>query len=196
MGGEVANAMAKKSKRGRKSKWETHVLPNLDRIPKWRRDGMTEEQICKKLDVGVSTFNRYKKQYRELREALKKGKEHLIEELEDSLYKKAMGFAYEETKTYISKDDDGKARQKVEKYKKYAQPDTGALAFALKNLAPDKWKDRHDIEHKGSLEVKNDDSIKRIEQQLEQDDESRELLKEFFRRSKEYGEDGEGISEG
>ncbi len=177
------------AKRGRKSKWDTHVLPNLDRIPKWRRDGMTEEQICKKLDVGVSTFNRYKKQYRELREALKKGKEHLVEELEDSLYKKAIGFEYEEIKTYISKDLDGKATQRMEKFKKYAQPDTGALAFALKNLAPDKWKDRHDIEHKGSLEVKNDDSIKRIEQQLEQDDESRELLKEFFRRSKKIGND-------
>lgn len=50
------------------------------------------------------------------------------------------------------------------------------------------------VEHKGSLEVKNDD-IKRIEQQLEQDDESRELLKEFFRRSKEISDNGEGISE-
>lgn len=30
------------AKRGRKSKWDTHVLPNLDRIPKWRRDGMTD----------------------------------------------------------------------------------------------------------------------------------------------------------
>ena len=139
------------AERGRKSKWDTHVLPNLDRIPKWRRDGMTEEQICKKLDVGVSTFNRYKNQYRELREALKKGKEHLIEELEDSLYKKAMGFEYEEVKTYILQGDDGKTRQKVEKHKRYAQPDTGAIAFALKNLAPDKWKDRHDIEHSGSI---------------------------------------------
>ena len=124
------------AERGRKSKWDTHVLPNLDRIPKWRRDGMTEEQICKKLDVGVSTFNRYKTQYRELREALKKGKEHLIEELEDSLYKKAMGFEYEEVKTYILQGDDGKTRQKVEKHKRYAQPDTGAIAFVLKNLVP------------------------------------------------------------
>lgn len=141
------------SKRGRKSKWETHVLPELDRIPKWRRQGMTEEQICQKLDVGVSTFNRYKKEYGELREALKKGKEELIENLEESLYKKAMGFEYEESKVYQSKDANGNTVQRVEKFKKQALPDTGALAFSLKNLDPENWRDKTETELSGELDV-------------------------------------------
>lgn len=141
------------SRRGRKSKWSTHVLPYLDRIPKWRRQGMTEEQICKKLDVAVSTFNVYKNDYPELTEALKKGKEELIENLEDSLYRKAMGFEYEESKVYQSKDDNGKTVQRVEKYKKQALPDTGALAFALKNLDPSNWRDKTETELSGELDI-------------------------------------------
>jgi transcriptional regulator with XRE-family HTH domain len=148
--GEVANAMAKKSKRGRASKWETHVLPNLDRIPKWRRQGMTEEQICKKLDVSVSTFNVYKNKYVELMEALKKGKEELIEELQDSLYKRALGYEYEEIKEFIEKDEKGNSKVKREIYKKIMHPDVGAIAFALKNLDKDNWKDNP---HKAELDA-------------------------------------------
>jgi len=77
---------------------------------------------------------------------------------------------------------------------KAAEEQWQAAAWRLERKFPDRW-GRKVIEHKGSLEVKNDDSIKRIEQQLKQDDESRELLKEFFRRSKEISDNGEGISE-
>lgn len=126
----------KEQKRGRKSKYDTHVKPYLNRIPKWRRNGMTEEQICRKLGVGVSTFNRYKDDFWELREALKNSKEELIENLEDSLFRRAMGYSYEETK--IEKESDGRA--KITKTTKELPPDVGALIFALKNLAPGKWK--------------------------------------------------------
>lgn len=79
---------------------------------------------------------------------------------------------------------------------KAAEEQWQAAAWRLERKFPDRWGRRVlDVEHKGKLEVKNDD-IRRIEQQLEKDDESRELLKEFFRRSKEIGKDGEGISEG
>lgn len=134
----------KEKKRGRKSKYDTHVKPYLNRIPKWRRNGMTEEQICRKLGVGVSTFNRYKDDFWELRETLKNSKEELIENLEDSLFRRAMGYSYEETK--IEKESDGRA--KITKTTKELAPDVGALIFALKNLAPGKWKndDRFIIE--------------------------------------------------
>lgn len=71
-----------------------------------------------------------------------------------------------------------------------------AAAWRLERKFPDRWGRRVlDVEHKGKLEVKNDD-VRRIEQQLVEDDESRELLKEFFRRSREIGKDGEDIGEG
>lgn len=126
----------KEQKRGRKSKYDTHVKPYLDRIPKWRRNGMTEAQIAKKLGIAMSSFSLYKLKHSEFSEALKNSKEELIENLEDSLYRRAMGYSYEETK--IEKESDGKV--KVTKTNKELPPDVGALIFALKNLAPGKWK--------------------------------------------------------
>lgn len=131
-----------------KSKYETHVMPYLDRIPKWRRDGLTEEQVAKRLGIAYSTLSLYKTKYSEILEALKKGKEELVEELEDSLYKRAMGFEYEETE--ITATRDGK---RVKKVKKFIPPDVGALCFALKNLMPDKWRDKQEIAHSGDMTV-------------------------------------------
>ena len=177
--------MTKKSNRGRKSKWESHVKPYLDRIPKWRRQGMTEQQIWDKLNVGTSTAERYKLEYRELREALKNGKEELIENLETSLYKKAMGYEYEETKTVREKDDNGKDKVRIEVTKKHLAPDTGALAFALKNLDPERWRDRHDIEYRGEIDHKID---KELEERLKADEQAQKLLKELYQHTKGLGD--------
>lgn len=134
----------KEQKRGRKSKYDTHVKPYLDRIPKWRRNGMTEAQIAKKLGIAMSSFSLYKLKHSEFSETLKNSKEELIENLEDSLFRRAMGYSYEETK--IEKESDG--RTKITKTTKELPPDVGALIFALKNLVPGKWKndDRFIIE--------------------------------------------------
>lgn len=117
---------------GRKNKYETHVKPYLNQIQEWYED-LDERQIADQLGIAVSTWEKYKNQYPELRDVLKKGKQHLVSELKTSLKKKAKGFYYEETKTCI-REVGGKQVKVIEKYKKYAQPDTGALHLLLKNL--------------------------------------------------------------
>lgn len=117
---------------GRKNKYETHVKPYLNQIQAWYED-LDERQIADQLGIAVSTWEKYKNKYPELREVLKKGKQHLVRELKTSLKKKAKGFYYEETKTCI-REVGGKQVKVIEKYKKYAQPDTGALHLLLKNL--------------------------------------------------------------
>lgn len=120
---------------GRKSKYETHVKPYLSQIEEWFQD-LDERQIAvERLGIAVSTFENYKKKYPELREALKKGRQHLVGELKASLKKKAKGFYYEETKTSI-RQEGGKEVKVIEKYKKYSQPDTGAIHLLLKNYDP------------------------------------------------------------
>lgn len=121
---------------GRKSKYETNVEPFLKDIPNWLNE-LAEYQIAKKLNVSVSAFERYKKQYPELVEAIRKGNELLVDDLKTTLKKKAHGFYYTETKTVIRKDG-GKDVKMIEKYEKYAQPDTGAIHLLLKNL-DDSW---------------------------------------------------------
>lgn len=120
---------------GRKSKYETHVKPYLSQIEEWYQD-LDEQQIAvERLGIAVSTFENYKKKYPELREALKNGRQHLVGDLKASLKKKAKGFYYEETKTSI-RQEGGKEVKIIEKYKKYAQPDTGAIHLLLKNYDP------------------------------------------------------------
>ena len=117
---------------GRKNKYESHVKPFLKQIEEWYQLE-TEEQIAKKLGVSVASFENYKNKYSELREALKNGKRSLIEELKSTLKKKAKGFTYTEIKTSIRQDGE-KEIKIIEKYEKYAQPDTGAIHLLLKNL--------------------------------------------------------------
>ena len=53
--------------------------------------------------------------------------------MKTTLKKKAKGYTYEETKTYV-KEEKGQTVKIIEKYKRYAQPDTGAIHLLLKNL--------------------------------------------------------------
>lgn len=117
---------------GRKSRYETHVLPYIDKVREWIQL-LTEDQIAKRLGVGHTSLQKYKKEHPELAQALKEGREELVENLKMTLKKKAQGFYYEETKTVV-KQEDGAEVKIIERYKKYAQPDTGAAHLLLKNL--------------------------------------------------------------
>lgn len=99
---------------------------------------LTEEQIAKRLGVSVRSFERYKTQHEELRQALLNGKQALIEDLKATLKKKAKGFHYKETKKTI-RNVNGQSTQVIEEYERYSPPDTGAIHLLLKNL-DDTWR--------------------------------------------------------
>ena len=117
---------------GRKSKYKTHVEPRLSEIRVWYQL-LNEAQIAKRLGISQTTFQKYKAEHTELQEALMEGRDEFIESLKMTLKKKAQGFTYEETKTTI-KQEGGKEVKVIERYKKYAQPDTGSIHLLLKNL--------------------------------------------------------------
>lgn len=58
---------------------------NLTRLRSWARDGLTNEQIAKKIGVKRQTFQRWLSTYSDMSDALKKGKEVVDSEIEDSL---------------------------------------------------------------------------------------------------------------
>lgn len=134
-------------KRGRKDKYFSHIEPNLKKIPKMY-ETMTESQIAKKLGVSVASWENYKRDHPELIEALRCGKEDLIDELKATLKKKAKGYYYTEKKKII-REYKGEKEKVVEEHEKYAQPDTGAAHILLKNLDPD-WHN----DDKQTLELK------------------------------------------
>lgn len=111
----------------------------------WARDGLTEEQIAHNMGISRSTLNEWKNRYPDISDTLKKGKEVVAYEVENALYKRALGFTAEEITEEIRKDAKGKTIEKhVKRVKKQVAPDTGAAIFLLKNLRPDKWRDKQD----------------------------------------------------
>lgn len=137
-------------KGGRKSKYHTHIKPRLAEIEAWARDGLTDEQIAKNLNVGVSTFHKYKNEYIELVESLKKGKEIVDVEVENAMLKRALGYEYEEVRTLIE-EVDGKKKKKVEKVIKHVPADVTAGIFWLRNRKGNAWSNKEEIDIKKSL---------------------------------------------
>lgn len=122
-----------------KSKVES-VRERIILIEKWARDGLTEDQIAKNLGISRATLCDYKNKHIDILNALKKGREVLITEVENALIKKALGFEYVETKV-SKRNENGTVVEYVEKTTKVSPPDTGACAFILKNKAKDHWTD-------------------------------------------------------
>nr|DAH82881.1 MAG TPA: terminase small subunit [Caudoviricetes sp.] len=162
--------------RGRPSA-ESIILENLDRIGKLRRQGLTEEQVAVSIGVGKSTFKDYKNTLPELREVLQKSKERLIEDLEDSLYRRALGLCkITTTKKFIEKVN-GIDKVKIEETTQNCVPDVGALVFSLKNLSPQKWRDNPDFSF-ADLENKLKNMKSFSEKAEEMDKKSKNQVKE------------------
>ncbi|WP_306010648.1 hypothetical protein MHI37_07020 [Paenibacillus sp. FSL H8-0548] len=137
----------------RPSKYETHVQPKLMLIEAWARDGLTDADICKNLDVGKDAFIDYKKRYPELTEVLKRGKEVIDVMVENALLKAALGYDYTE-------EELSKFTGEAVDLRKVAHPNTTALIFWLKNRKPREWRDRQEIDHSGNIGVTIVDDIK------------------------------------
>lgn len=152
---------------GRPSKYESHVKPKLLLIEAWARDGLILDDIATNLDVGLSTLCAYQAEYPELRDALKGSREEADIRVENALYKRAVGYEYDEiTQEPLYnmegepiRNPDGTPKIAVTKIvRKMVNPDTTAQIFWLKNRRPVAWRDKQDIEHSGKLiqEVSHD----------------------------------------
>lgn len=126
---------------GRPSKYETEVKPYLEKITEWKKAGATDEQVCKALGIARSTFCDYKNKYLEFADALRTGIAFTDLELSGALYKRAMGYDYQEKKQYITKDNEGKEVVKTEIFVKHIPPSETAIGMLKRNINPD-WRDR------------------------------------------------------
>ena len=134
-----------------KSKWETHVKDRLIEVEGCARDGLTDEQIAKNLGINIATLYRYKNDYCEFCEALKRGKEVVDREVENALLKRALGYNFVEETTEELPDGSTKSKTVI----KHIPGDTTAQIFWLKNRKPDVWRDKTAIEHSGEIKGDN-----------------------------------------
>lgn len=121
----------------RKSKYAEYVKPLLPKITEWSKSGATDEEICSALGISPSTFYEYKKKYSEFSEALRTGRQNVVLNIKAALYKRAIGFEYEERR---GTQKNGQLTN-IEIYKRYYPPDTTAAQLLLRNY--DKtWRDK------------------------------------------------------
>ena len=106
---------------------------NLIRLQGWRRDGLSYEQIAANMGINAGTLYVWVKKYPEIHEALKKGEEVTIYQVENALYKSAMGYEVTETDQTETVYPDGTKTVTKHARKRHIPPSVGAICFILKN---------------------------------------------------------------
>lgn len=131
-----------------KSKYETHVLPNLDRIEAWARAGATAKDIAAKLKIAYSTLRKYidlgqdgDARYTALSDAFARGCEVSDDAIETALFNRAKGIEYEEVKReQVINRKTGEVQLLETRTIKFIPPDPTSAMFWLTNRRPDRWK--------------------------------------------------------
>lgn len=112
--------------------------------------GATDLELAQFFEVSVRTLHRWKVQHAKFREALDIGKEAADLKVEDSLYKRAVGYTFDSEKIVVV----DKEVQRIETLE-HVPPDTKAAMFWLQNRRPGLWRSvnhiKHDVEEGGEL---------------------------------------------
>lgn len=134
-----------------KGKYQEWLTPDgLLLLEGWARDGLTDEQIARKIGINPATLYKWLDKYGEIGKAIKKGKAPVDIEVENALLKKALGFSVKikkpiKLRTKKQLKDKGTIEEERIEYAEeevYIPPDTTAQIFWLKNRRPDKWRDK------------------------------------------------------
>lgn len=121
--------------KGLYAQWRTPE--GLTRLRGWARAGLTLDQIAKRVGVRRQTICEWSAKYPDIADALKRGREVIDLEVEETLLRRALGYDYVERRE--ERNADGNVEKTVTTVK-HVPPDTGALAIWLKNRMGDEWR--------------------------------------------------------
>jgi len=154
--------------KGKYEKWRTE--DSLLLLKGWARDGLTDEEIAKKMQISCSTFYEWQKKYSDISEALKKGREPADVILEDTAFERATQWrtVKEITRALQFNRESGKKELVVIKeVEKKVPPDSTLLIFLMKNRMKDKYGDKQQVEISGQLDTNpfaglNEDQLRKL----------------------------------
>ena len=113
--------------------------------------GYTDKELADFFGVKEQTINNWKHAHKEFFESLKAGKAEADSHVIDSLYKRATGYEHDEVHFTAH---DGKVIQTP--YKKHYSPNPTSMIFWLKNRQPEKWRDKQEYKHSGTVGREHD----------------------------------------
>jgi len=133
--------------RGRKTLFKKEMMDEAIYLARY---GLTIEQIAEFWGVSKRSLYRWLDKYPEFSHSLKKAKANADRNVENHLYKRAVGYEYVE-ETFERRGD---KIVLVKRVKKHVIPDTTAQIFWLKNRQPERWRDRQQIDIQGEMKHK------------------------------------------
>lgn len=139
---EQRHPIEEPKKRGRKNYYDEKIKPSLARITELYKEGYTEKQIMDSMGICSAAWYKHKSENPEFMEAIKKGNEQLLDEIEASLWRRAKGYEYTEEKNVTETMLNGVIKEKKETVRKKMAPDVGAIVFALTNRRAETWKNK------------------------------------------------------
>jgi hypothetical protein len=110
--------------------------------------GATDREAAEFFEVSERALHAWKHTQPGFADALKVGKEVADARVEQSLYRKAIGYTHDAVKIMSYE-----GAVIVEPYVEHHAPDTTAAIFWLKNRKPDQWRDKREVEHSGEIET-------------------------------------------
>lgn len=127
----------KSGRTGRKGKYHEWITEQgLGIVAAWKRNGLTNEQIAKNIGVNQDTLYTWIRRFPEFSEALKIGRDEADMQVENALFKRALGYYIED----IQEEYEGTVRVKRVVKKKWVASDISAQIFWLKNRASNRWR--------------------------------------------------------
>jgi len=112
--------------------------------------GATDIELADLFGVSVGALAKWKKKHPEFADAVSRGKDIANAEVASKLYKRAIGYTYQEVSTRLVKEVEHKTTTT-----KHCPPDVTACIFWLKNRDKDRWRDKHETEHTGNVTYGN-----------------------------------------
>ncbi len=114
----------------------------LELVEGWARNGLTNAEIAANLGVTAATLYDWQKAHPEFAQALATGREVADLLVENALFRRAVGFSYDETTREAKPNPDtGRYELVVTKVvTKTVVPDVAAAMAWLTNRQPEKWR--------------------------------------------------------
>jgi len=108
------------------------------------QQGATDREVAEALDIAEGTLYRWKHEHPEFSEALKLGKEAADNRVEQSLYRRAVGYSFDSIKIMQYEGD-----VVIEPFVEHVPPDVGAQKFWLTNRRGRDWREKREHELSG-----------------------------------------------
>lgn len=145
-----------------KGKYQRWLKPEgLLLIQGWARDGLTDEEIARKMGITRKTLYEWLNKYGDICDAIKRNKEVADREVEQALFRKAIGYKVKEVTRErrinpLTREPELVVIKEIEKD---VAPDTAAQVFWLKNRKPNEWRDKREVITDSSAELSDLDEL-------------------------------------